>query len=107
MKIIVVVLLAVIVTSIPNLAILEKFKQTISVSDGVLQCIQDADNNKKLDNVTSFCGEEFSDKVSCYSAYSSFKLCLINNNCQNKLDETSVCNDGFRLNWIVGIVGRI
>lgn len=106
MKIIVVVLLAVYVTSLPNLAIIDKYKQIISESDGVLQCIQDLDTEKKLDSVHAFCGDEFSDKVSCYSAYSSFKLCLINNKCQNKLDETTVPDDRFRLSWIAGTAGR-
>ena len=59
-------------------------------TEGVLQCISDLDISLSINSIDKFCGKEYSSNFECYSAYSSFKLCLINNECQDRLDEPEV-----------------
>lgn len=86
MKIISIVVIVVCVASQANLVIQDTLNHLYADTDGVLQCIARLDTDTKANNVQRFCGEEWSGNRKCYSSYSSFKLCLINSNCQNKFD---------------------
>lgn len=86
MKIISIVVIVVCVATQHNLVIQNTLSRLYADSDGVLQCIAKLDTTTKANDVTRFCGLEWSDNRKCYSSYSSFKLCLINSNCQNKYD---------------------
>lgn len=107
MKIIVLVVIAICVSSQPNLVIQQTLTEMYGDSDGVLQCIAKLDTKMQANSVSKFCGDEWSDNRKCYTSYSSFKLCLINNKCQNTFDEQSVFPLlRLRLVSIAGIVGR-
>lgn len=107
MKIICILILATIATS-RNVDILNNVVNDFRETDGVLKCISNIDTKLTINNVTTFCGEgEYASQAECYSAYSSFKLCLINNNCQQDIDALSVHGWLFRLSWLVGTAGPI
>lgn len=79
-----IILALVVIASSQKLEPLSNAINTIGETDGVLKCIASKDPMLKINNITSFCGSGFyAEKSDCYSAYSSFKLCLINNNCQS------------------------
>lgn len=106
MKITYLALVIVLVATSQNVEIITNPITELKETIGVLKCINDLDPKLTINSVTTFCGgEEYSDKAGCYSAYSNFKLCLINNNCQQKLDDTSVHIWLIRLSWLVGTVG--
>lgn len=107
MKIIVLVVIAICVSSQANLVIQQTVSKMYGDSDGVLQCIANLDTKMQANSVRKFCGEEWSGSRKCYTSYSSFKLCLINNKCQNTFDEQSVLPlQRLRSASIAGIVGR-
>ena len=105
MKIIVIIILVACVTTSPILASLVDHIPHDD-QDGILKCIFDRDNPvKTINKVKSFCGNETQDNFKCYSSYASFKLCLISNECQYKLDDPEVRIQWYRSVWIAGIVG--
>ena len=91
MKIICILILAIIATS-RNVDIINNIVNDLRETDGVLKCITDIDPKLTINNVITFCGEYNTSQAECYSAYSSFKLCLINNNCQQDINALSVHN---------------
>ena len=88
MKSSLIVLALVMLATSYNLGILNAAVGTFKETEGVLKCISDKDLKLNINNITKFCGSDFyANKSGCFSAYSSFKLCLINNNCQSKLTD--------------------
>jgi hypothetical protein len=105
MKLIVILALLALAATSPLLATITPYLPHDD-TDGILKCIFDRDNaTRSINSAKTFCGPETQTNYKCYSSYASFKLCLINNECQNKFDEQEVAMRGFRLAWIAGIVG--
>jgi hypothetical protein len=90
MKIIYLALVIVLVAASQNIEIISNPINHLKETIGVLKCINDIDTKLTINSVSKFCGEEYSENAECYSAYSNFKLCLINNNCQQDINEPSV-----------------
>jgi len=107
MKITCILLVLALVATSQNVEIITNVVNELKETEGVLNCILSKDTKHSIDSVTSFCGEEYANQSSCYSAYSNFKLCLINNKCQDNINAPTVHNHRFRLNWLAGIVGLI
>ena len=81
-----------IIATSQNVDILDNIVNNLTDTDGVLKCITDLDRKLDINNITAFCGAEYASYADCYAAYSSFKLCLINNNCQQDINALSVQN---------------
>ncbi len=107
MKITCILFLLALVATSQNVDIITNVVNKLRETEGVLNCITRKDSKLSINNVASFCGEEYANQSSCYSAYSNFKLCLINNSCQQDINAPTVNICRFRLIWLAGTVGLI